>query len=292
VEGSHPTHRESFLMSASAPRGPDAPARWIPRPGPRDVPRGLKGSSRGALGSGPAGPPIRPVVRPRRPRPSIRTPRPGDVPARNYGRRRGPRPRGGSERTRAVRHETVHGPEVTKIEQDQNSGLAEHPLPRPCEAPSVMPKTPPGASRGVGSSHSIPRGDGAVGPPRSGFVLRLRVRKADEAGGKPRSTTALRIQDSAESTSLNCRSPSGVGSRLRSHKTETRPERVGSLARSPRCPDCGQRNQRWRASVRRHRRAQGESCALRSIPPTRAVLLALARTITPSAGLRMTHRVA
>ena len=54
-------------------------------------------------------------------------------------------------------------------------------LPRPCEAPSVTPKTPPGASRGLGSRHSIPRGDGAVGPPRSGFVLRLCIRKADEA---------------------------------------------------------------------------------------------------------------
>src|SRR5208337_3782482 len=47
--------------------------------------------------------------------------------------------------------------------------------------PSVTPKTPPGASRGLGSSHSISIGDGAVGPPRSGFVLRSCVRKADPA---------------------------------------------------------------------------------------------------------------
>jgi hypothetical protein len=30
------------------------------------------------------------------------------------------------------------------------------------------------------------------------------------------------------------------------------PEIVGSLARLPQCPVCGQRNQRWRASVREH----------------------------------------
>jgi hypothetical protein len=65
--------------------------------------------------------------------------------------------------------------------------------------PSVTPKTPPGASRGLASSHSIPIGEDAVGPPRSRFAFRLCDRKADEAGGKPRSTTALRIQASAES---------------------------------------------------------------------------------------------
>jgi hypothetical protein len=36
-----------------------------------------------------------------------------------------------------------------------------------------------------------------------------------------------------ESTCLNGRSPSSVGPRLRSHKTETCPEIVGSLDRSP-----------------------------------------------------------
>jgi hypothetical protein len=54
-------------------------------------------------------------------------------------------------------------------------------LPRPSEDPSVTPKTSPGASRDLGSSHSISIGDGAAGPPRSGFVLRLCIRKADEA---------------------------------------------------------------------------------------------------------------
>jgi hypothetical protein len=52
-------------------------------------------------------------------------------------------------------------------------------LTRPREDPSVRPKTSPGASRDLGSSHSIPIGDGAVGPPRSGFVLRVCIRKAD-----------------------------------------------------------------------------------------------------------------
>src|SRR5512135_1007053 len=36
---------------------------------------------------------------------------------------------------------------------------------------------------GVGP-HSIPIGEGAVGPPRSGFVLRLCIRKADGAWGE------------------------------------------------------------------------------------------------------------
>ena len=54
-------------------------------------------------------------------------------------------------------------------------------LPRPSEDPSVRPKTSPGASRDLESSHSISIGDGAVGPPRSGFVLRLCIRKADGA---------------------------------------------------------------------------------------------------------------
>ena len=54
-------------------------------------------------------------------------------------------------------------------------------LPRPSEDPSVRPNTSPGASRDLGSSHSISIGDGAVGPPRSGFVLRVCIRKADQA---------------------------------------------------------------------------------------------------------------
>jgi hypothetical protein len=53
-------------------------------------------------------------------------------------------------------------------------------LSRPSEDPSVRPKTSPGASRDLWSCHSISIGDGAVGPPRSGFVLRLCIRKADE----------------------------------------------------------------------------------------------------------------
>ena len=51
----------------------------------------------------------------------------------------------------------------------------------PREDPSVTPKTPPGASCGLESRHSISIGDGAVSPPRSGFVLRLCIRKADQA---------------------------------------------------------------------------------------------------------------
>ena len=54
-------------------------------------------------------------------------------------------------------------------------------LTRPCEDPSVTPKTPPRASRGLGLSHSISIGDGAVSPPRSGFVLRCCIRKANGA---------------------------------------------------------------------------------------------------------------
>jgi hypothetical protein len=38
----------------------------------------------------------------------------------------------------------------------------------------------------MGSGHSIPigEGEGEVGPPRSGFVLRLCIRMADEAWGE------------------------------------------------------------------------------------------------------------
>ena len=36
----------------------------------------------------------------------------------------------------------------------------------------------------MGSGHSIPIGEGEIGPPRSGFVLRLCIRKADEAWGE------------------------------------------------------------------------------------------------------------
>ena len=75
-----------------------------------------------------------------------------------------------------------------------------------------------------------------------------------------------------ESAYLSRRSPSSVGSRLRSHKTETCPEIVGPKIRSPQCPDCGQWNQTWRASIRRHRRAQGGSQTLRSIRPKRAAI--------------------
>ena len=60
----------------------------------------------------------------------------------------------------------------------------------------------------MGSGHSIPIGEGEVGPPRSGFVLRLCIRKADEAWGEAALATALRIQDSAESAPLYQRSPS------------------------------------------------------------------------------------
>ena len=70
----------------------------------------------------------------------------------------------------------------------------------------------------------------------------------------------------------NRRSSSSIGHRLRSHETETGPGRVGPLDRSPRRPGCGRRNPGLRASVRRHRRAQGGSPMLRSIRPKRATL--------------------
>jgi hypothetical protein len=89
-----------------------------------------------------------------------------------------------------------------------------------------------------------------------------------------------------ESAYLSCRLPSSVGSRLRSHKTETCPEIVGPKIRSPQCPDCGQWNQTWRASIRRHRRAQGGSQTLRSIQPKHATL-----NTTPSrSGSELTRR--
>ena len=56
--------------------------------------------------------------------------------------------------------------------------------PHPRAEPSVAPETPPGGSRDMGSGHSIPIGEPEVGPPRSGFVLRLCIRKADEAWGE------------------------------------------------------------------------------------------------------------
>lgn len=36
----------------------------------------------------------------------------------------------------------------------------------------------------MGRGHPIPIGEGEIGPPRSGFVLRLCIRKADEAWEK------------------------------------------------------------------------------------------------------------
>ena len=56
--------------------------------------------------------------------------------------------------------------------------------PHPSADPYARPKSRPGASTGLGSSHSISIGDGAVGPPRSGFVLRDCIRKADVAWGE------------------------------------------------------------------------------------------------------------
>ena len=53
--------------------------------------------------------------------------------------------------------------------------------PHPRADPYARPKSPPGASTGLGSGHSISIGEGAVGPPRSGFVLRGCIRKADRA---------------------------------------------------------------------------------------------------------------
>jgi hypothetical protein len=52
---------------------------------------------------------------------------------------------------------------------------------RPHADYSVKQKSPSGASRGMGWGHSIPIGEGEIGPPRSGFVLRLCIRKADGA---------------------------------------------------------------------------------------------------------------
>ena len=69
----------------------------------------------------------------------------------------------------------------------------------------------------------------------------------------------------AESSFLSCRSLSSVGTRLRSYETETGPGRVGPPDRSPRSPGCGRRNPGLRASVRRHRRAQGGWPTLRPI---------------------------
>ena len=54
----------------------------------------------------------------------------------------------------------------------------------PGEDLCVRPKGPPGASRGVRSGYSIPMGRGAVGLPRSSFVLRRCICKVDEARGK------------------------------------------------------------------------------------------------------------
>ena len=56
---------------------------------------------------------------------------------------------------------------------------------------SVTPKTAPGGSRGLRSGDTIPIGEPAVGPPRSGFVLRLCIRKADEAWGEAALTHGL-----------------------------------------------------------------------------------------------------
>jgi hypothetical protein len=53
--------------------------------------------------------------------------------------------------------------------------------PHPRADRSDRPNCPAGASTGSGSGHSISIGDGAVGPPRSGFVLRVCIRKADGA---------------------------------------------------------------------------------------------------------------
>ena len=56
---------------------------------------------------------------------------------------------------------------------------------------TLRPKTDPSGlktllriTRGLGSGHSISIGEPAIGPPRSGFVLRLCIRKADEAWGE------------------------------------------------------------------------------------------------------------
>jgi hypothetical protein len=58
------------------------------------------------------------------------------------------------------------------------------PSPHPRAERSVTPKAPSGGCRDLGSGDSIPIGEGAVGPPRSGFVLRLCIRKADGAWGE------------------------------------------------------------------------------------------------------------
>lgn len=122
---------------------------------------------------------------------------------------------GRSDPTRAVPHERDRciRPPVSREGRKCRSANPERSVGRESRSPSpavcvvtslcsrqapVKPKTPPGASRGLGSSHSILIGDGAVVPPRSGFVLRLCIRKADGVGVRPCSTTALRIQASAE----------------------------------------------------------------------------------------------
>jgi hypothetical protein len=61
----------------------------------------------------------------------------------------------------------------------------------PPEYPSVAPKTPLGAFSRLGSSHSISIGDGTVSTPRSSFVLRVSIPKADAAQGDPDLTKSL-----------------------------------------------------------------------------------------------------
>jgi hypothetical protein len=49
---------------------------------------------------------------------------------------------------------------------------------------SASPKTRPRSSPGMKSGHAFPNDEGEIGPPRSGFVLRSCIRKAEGAWGE------------------------------------------------------------------------------------------------------------
>ena len=83
-----------------------------------------------------------------------------------------------------------------------------------------------GSSRGVrgtGSSHSISIGDGAIGPPRIGFILRLCIRKADEDWGEAAPVYGL----AAAGFSRKPAGPSWSGPETRADRSLARRERLG-----------------------------------------------------------------
>ena len=74
---------------------------------------------------------------------------------------------------------------------------------------------------------------------RSDFRVRRRHANPREA-----------VSPLAQKSKAGLGSHSSLGSRLRSHETETCPEIAGFSGRSPQCPDCGQRDQSYARSVR------------------------------------------